>query len=366
MYAKLVTGGSAVIPSLLIRDIIALCTSATPSLSNLSGSGFSTTSSVVVDNTPAGWTYVHSSLDGSTLGSGSTPSASSYDWWAMKSPCLAPAGKEKFAVINTIFTDSTTHGGFWLAGASNVVTTTITNRGSYGYAGGTATATTLIGDGQNAFSTVANQTFHLIATPRFILIIKEGVKYHGVFEHSATELHEFYNVAPFCQLNIGSNTYGPGAASAGSLGGVQINGTVSVAAAGNTHNFEIFNFTDPNTNINYGVLSFGGPGESGLTAATSLAQQPFIWSSRMSATLSATGATRNIVKPMIFQGFGYGLPTCWITGISDVWFTRGSAGTTGDTMIINGDTYTYFNAISSAQASGNKTAGFVVNTGQTA
>ncbi len=366
MYAKLVTGGSAVIPSRLIRDIISLCTSATPSISNLSGSGFSTTSSVVVDNTPAGWTYVHSSLDGSTLGSGSVPASTSYQWWAMKSPCLAPAGKEKFAIINMTYGDTTTYGGFWLAGASNVVTTTITNRGSHGYATTDAFATALIGDGQNAFSTVANQTFHLIATPRFVLIIREGIKYHGVFEHSASELHEFYSTAPFCQLNIGSNTYGPGSSGPGTLGGVQVNGTLSQAAAGNTHTFETFNFTDPNTNINYGVLSFGGPSEGGIAAAASLAQQPFIWSSRMSATLSATGATRNIVKPMIFQGFGYGLPTCWITGISDVWMTRGSAGTTGDTMIINGDTYTYFNAISSAQASGNKTAGFVVNTGQTA
>ena len=363
MYAKLVTGGSGVLPSLLIRDIISLCTSATPSISNLSGTGFSTASSVVVDNTPAGWTYVHSSLDGATLGSASTPAVSLNDWWAMKSPCLAPAGKEKFAVISIIWNDSTTHGGFWLSGASNVVTTTLTNRGAYGYATGTAGASTLTGDAYNGFSTLANQTFHLIASPRFVLIIKEGVKYHGVFEHSVTELNEFYNTAPFCQLNIGSNTSAVGTSGPGVLGGAQ---ATSVLGSGNGHNLEIFNYTDPNTNINYGVLSFGGPGESNIAAAASLAQQPFIWSSRMSATLSTTGASRNIVKPMIFHGFSYGLPTCWITGISDVWMTRGSAGTTGDTMIINGETYTYFNAISSAQVSGNKTAGFVVNTGQTA
>jgi hypothetical protein len=364
MYAKLVTGGSAVIPSQLIRDIVDLCTSNSPSTSNLSGSGFSTTSSVVVDNTPAGWTYVYSSLDLGTLRSASTPSANSYDWWAIKSPCLAPAGTEKFVVINNTYTDTTgTAGGFWMAGASNVVTSTITNRGSYGGGASLSPAQTFTSDSYNAFANVANQTFHLIATPRFILIIREGIKYHAVFEHSASELHEFYNTAPFCQLNIGSNTSAGGVTSPGTLGGAVVTGS---SGSGNAHNFEIFNHTDPNTNINYGVLSFGGPGESNVAAGASLAQQPFIWTARMGTTLSTTGATRNIVKQMLFQGFSYGLPTCWITGISDVWMTRGSAGSTGDTMIINGETYTYFNAISSAQVSGNKTTGFVVNTGQTA
>ncbi len=361
MYAKLVTGGSTVIPSLLIRDIVALCTSADPSIDDLSGSGFSTSSSVVVDNTPAGWTYVYSTLDLGTLGSGSTPGGS-YDWWAMKSPCLAPAGKEKFVLLNTIYNDTTTYGGIWLSGASNVVNTTLTNRGTYGYTTTTGGATTLIGELYNAFSTVANQTFHLIATPRFVILMKEGVKYHAVFEHSASELHEFYDIAPFCQLNMGSTTQSGGVTGPGTLGGAQAGGTTG---SGNANVFEIFNYTDPGTNINYGVLSFGGPGSGGINAADSLALQPFIWPSRMTTTLSSSGASRNIVKPMLFHGFSYGLPTCWITGVSDVWFTRGSAGTTGDTMTINGVTYTYFNAISSSQASGHKSSGFVVNTGQT-
>jgi len=362
MYAKLVTGATDTTASVLIRDIVALCVSADPSIDDLSGSGFNTSSSVVIDNTPAGWTYVNSSADGSTLGSGSTPAAN-YDWWGIKAPCLAPANTFKFAVFSISYRDSpTTNASFWLQGASDIATgsATLTNRGSHGYmtlAG--SPETTMRGDTYMAFSTAGSQTFHLVATPRFVLLIKEGIKYSGIFEHSVTELHEFYNTAPFLQLNNSTSTTTSAYAVPGSLGGNRLGGT---NGEGNAPVLEIFNFTNPSTTTNYGVLSFGAVGQYGWTASTSLAGQPYIWPSSMATTLSATGATRNTLKPMLLQGFSYGLPTCWITGISDIWMTRGSAGTTGDTMSINGQTYTYFNAVSSAAPT--KATGFAINTSQ--
>lgn len=364
MYAKLVTGASDVFSSLLIRDIIALCVSADPSIDDLSGSGFDTASSVVIDNTPAGWTYVNSTADGTTLGSAATPVAD-WDWWAMKAPCLAPTGTEKFAIFSINYRDTPANASsFWLSGAESVNSSgsaVATNRGSYGRHTSTTSDANMRSDTYMGFSTAGLQTFHLIATPRYVLLIKEGIKYSGVFEHSSTEQHEFYNTAPFLQLNQSTSTGTNGPLAPGSLGGSALAGTTGNS---NAPVLEIFNFTNTSTNTNYGVLHFGGPGQYGFNSTSSLAGQPYIWPSNMVTTLSATGATRNTLKPMLLQGFSYGLPTCWVTGICDIWQTRGSAGTTGDTMTINGQTYTYFNAISSAVPS--KATGFAINTSQTA
>ena len=365
MYAKLVIGGSNVYPSRLIRDIVSLCTSANPSTSDLSGSGFSTTSSVIIDNTPAGWSYVNSTLDGLTLGSGTIPSVATYDWWAIKAPCLLPSGSFKFAVLKIAYTDSLTQGSFAISGAESVATgsTTITNLGSNPNPTTAASAATFGTDVYMGFSSLASQTFHLIATPRMLLLIKEDAKFNAILEFSASEAHQFYNTPAFLQYMVTSGTLYSGTSTPGTLGGQTLTGTSGV---GNIICLETFDWTDPNTTTNYGVLSFGGPDNGSATLAGGLGHQPYIWPAGVTTTIAANGATRNIVKPMIIQAFSYGMPTCWVTGVSDIWMTRGSAGTTGDTMTINGQTYTYFNVIASSIASGRKSIGFAINTSQTA
>jgi hypothetical protein len=267
-------------------------------------------------------------------------------------------------VFTIAYTDTLTQGSFAISGASNVATgsTTITNLGSNPRPTTTTSAATFGTDVYMGFGSLASQTWHLIATPRMLLLYKEDAKFNAIFEFSASEAHQFYNVPAFAQYMISSSTLYSATASAGSLGGQTLTGTSGV---GNIICLETFNWTDPNTTTNYGVLSFGGPDAAGSTLAQGLGHQPYMWPTGLTTTIAANGATRNTVKPMMIQGFSYGMPTCWITGISDIWMTRGSAGTTGDTMTINGSTYTYFNVISTSIASGRKSIGFAINTSQT-
>jgi len=58
VYAKLVTGSTPIYALNAMRDIGRLITSTAPSTANLLA--FSTTSSYIIDATPAGWTYVGS------------------------------------------------------------------------------------------------------------------------------------------------------------------------------------------------------------------------------------------------------------------------------------------------------------------
>lgn len=360
MYARLVLSTSS-LPSNCIRDIIRLCTSDSPSLSDLSGNAFSNTSSVIIDSTPAGWEYVTSSQDGITLATSGL--ANNHSWWSMKSDCIAPAGTEKFAVFTITFTDiGSTAGVFFLSGATDVdtVNTTTINRGSRLRTTTSTSAITVGGDLHPGFNCASIQTFHLIATPRFIILYKENSKMNALFEHSTTGIHDFYNAAPFLQYYITAGPANGSAIGPGLLGGQDI----TTDRSGYAH-IEIFNFTEPSTATNYGVFSLGGMNAGADTKTASIANLPYLWPVRMSTTFASNGATRNIVKPIMFTAFSYGLPTCFITGICDVWMTRGGAGTTGDTMTINGDTYTYFNIINSG-TSELKQFGLAINTSQTA
>ena len=62
MYAKLVVGNAAINGYRAMRDIGRLITSASPSVSLLEA--YSQSSSVIIDSTPAGWTYVGSNFAG--------------------------------------------------------------------------------------------------------------------------------------------------------------------------------------------------------------------------------------------------------------------------------------------------------------
>jgi hypothetical protein len=75
-----------------------------------------------------------------------------------------------------------------------------------------------------------------------------------------------------------------------------------------------------------------------------MGSQPYLYgTTNKTTTVSTTGQTRSIATPIFFQAHNYGLPTTFVSGISNIYSTK-TSGSTGDTMIINGTTYTYFNA----------------------
>jgi len=348
MYAKLVNPGTAA-SSLLIRDIVRLCTSSSPTTSLLSG--FTAGSSAIVDSTPAGWTYTYSNVDLGTLGNAANGASSgTADWWAMNALCNDGV-TQKYAKLTCNFSGSSTTGLFHLTGASNVVTTTVTNEGLRGLAGSSTVDTNNSingvsgGLGTSAYARLGNAgTYHVIANPNHITIIQDSTRVHAIWETSVTEAHTFYNIPPFVQFNTASVT-------TGSYYESGFNGTAVASpqnlAANNTiqysPNIQLFNFTAPSSGTNYGTFKIGEIGYSGYSQAGALGIQPGInlgW--QRGTTVGTTGGTKNLVTPIYFQAYTYGLAATFVTGVCPIYMTRGNAATAGDTMTINGVTYTYF------------------------
>jgi hypothetical protein len=59
-------------------------------------------------------------------------------------------------------------------------------------------------------------------------------------------------------------------------------------------------------------------------------------------TVSRSGTARNMVMPIMFQLMQWGIPTCFVTDVCDMYMCQGGIGTTGDTFNINGSIYNYF------------------------
>ena len=356
MYAKLVTSSNTS-PSLLARDVIRLCTSNSPSTADLGG--FSNSSSSIIDATPAGWTYVWSTVDSGTLATVAAAAAvtptSPADWWGISAPCLGPlaangtlkyvklttgGGAANSQATNTVF-------GFSLSGTTNIASgNTVTNEGwrrqSHATPAAAGTPTQIAGIG----------TFHLIATPRHITIIKEGAMFSGLWETAVTDVHGFYSstAAPFVQVNL-QNT----ASSISTNSGVgAVYDVVYIASTQQTlnslnwvagWNFNLFGITVPSTGTYYGALSIGTPLDWDMpTANTNLSLQPFLFPTGKLSSINTLGVTRNLITPLFINGQAIGHPTIDISSICNIYATKAGIATTGDTVDINGTTYTYFNS----------------------
>jgi hypothetical protein len=347
MYAKLVysaglssTANTRYSPFNMVRDIVRLCTSPSPNVNNLVA--FSNTSSVIIDTTPAGWSLVYSDVDGTTLPDANTDANSSpssqVNYWAMSAPCLGPVdGTTKYAKLTTTYIsnknalDATRSGGFSLTSAVSVTNTgTVTGEGyRLQYTSGSPTsadATRL-----TAWDMSGNGTYHVIATQRHLTIIKETVGYHAVWEHSISDYHTFYNITPVIAVVFrGTATGGPNGTAPASTGPL-----AQASLAGTLDNVRcLHNVTDVNTGTNYSAASMAGQ-----------ENQPYLSISTYYSnlkTVSRSGTARNMVMPIMFQLMQWGIPTCFVTDVCDMYMCQGGIGTTGDTFNINGSIYNYF------------------------
>lgn len=391
MYAKLKFTGSNLVarstsvtcPANMIRDIVRLCTSNTPNTSLLMA--FSNTESTIIDSTPAGWTTIFGgggggaeasiNLGGSPI---NMPDANNLvtglntfyninDFtYVMRAPCLGPrANTVKYAKLTSTANANWSlmgNNSFWMNGISLTSCASANGDGTVTGEGLRAISNNfVVGTGNwrvaaNSFNLAGNGFFHLIATPRHITIIKEdtGATYdaytgypgvHAVFEHTITDYHTFYGIAPVVQLNF-KGLVGTGASS----GQGMPSSTAPRIFDSGTQSYPdnavcIFNITDQGTSISYSAVSLGYgyyhpylfPGYSGNYGIGGTANPNM-------KTLASNGQARNLVIPLMFNANGLGIPTCFISDVSDVYWAAGNIGTTGDTFIFNSNTYTYFDA----------------------
>jgi hypothetical protein len=335
MYAKLVVGGANISAYRAMRDIGRLLVSATPSVSLLEA--FSPTSSVVVDNTPSGWTYVGSNFAGdqptiAAAGAAINTTNGVFPNLAFSAPCLD--GTTKYAVLsaNHFVATAATYGV--LTGAQSVSALGVcVNEGARSY-------TTSTADTQNERDPhslrigIAGVTIHVIANPRHVTLIEEGRGVMGVWEMSSTSLNSFYNTAPFVQYSH-ANTANFG------IAGIVVPTGISTAST-NSIMHTCFAITNPNTGTTYGT--YDPTQGSGGIAYANIGYFAQVVANAMQNGINETGLPQYNVLPVILSNDRHGYPTQYISGVTPVYFCRAGIGASGDSVDVNGDTYYYFNS----------------------
>lgn len=392
MYAKLVAG-SRIQPGLAIRDIARLLVSQNPSTANLEG--FSQATSVIIDNTPAGWTYVVGSqlnivnnsvinvqyttanTNGPDLGQG--VSGNNVEQHVVTANSLSPMSIAKYACLTTAQLANDTSSGIWsnsafyLTAATNANSTTgvVTNETFRVY--GQSGANNSVG-----FGTTAG-TYHLVANKQHITLIREDTANGMVQAHwetSQTEYHQFYQMPPVISYCYGHGRYlnmmptYPANANATVLNSGPTRATSSNFGAPSGSVYwdmyaSLINYTYPVTGTNYGICSMTFEPVNQSTFVTpylfidqslnsmSTRENTGITPSSRPTTVSASGLTRQMVNPILFSAFHLGIPVTFVTGIVPIYMLKGGVGTTGDTVTINNINYVYFNVHNTSSGTNN-------------
>jgi hypothetical protein len=332
MYAKLVVGSTALIAHQAMRDIARLIVSSSPSLSLLGA--FDAVNSIIVDNTASGWSYVGStsSQDRPTIasvGTGVTYTNDTNFNFAFSAPCLEGSAL-KYAILTLTWRNAATNTNrlFQLTGAESVDSLGVaTNEGPrYTY---NAAATSTVGT-YNSIRVAAGDIIHLIANPRHITIINEGRGISSIFETTMTDVHRFYNEAPviqYCHCDTSNLARGtniiPVIASTATTGAFM----GAAFAVNNVSNGTFFGTLD---------ITSGGTRNTGsyFHNAADFRQ----------TTITTNGMPKYQVSPLSFQIGWLGYPVQYVTGVVPIYLTAPQIGVSGDSVDINGDTYTFFNA----------------------
>lgn len=345
MYAKLVVGGTDANVYQCIRDMCRLLTSANPSISDLSGQGFNTSSSAIIDNTPAAWTFVGSNKpsDQPTIGTGAadaTFSTTTYHNWALSAPMAGNSSRLKYAIFTQAFIGASTttpyRSMFSLSGAESVNPVGVAVNEGYRQ-GNSGTGTTIL----NANLHVgAGSIIHLVANARHITIVQETKGMMALWETTSTDVHEFYNRPAFV-------TYAHTNAAAGSLSVVSSVTTPNTGTANaNVIAGVAFAVTNPANGTFYGTydLSVGATHNISNLFQTSLTNR--------ANSIDAAGNPKYQISPVFIHAGSIGYPVQYITGVVPIYWCKAGLGSTGDTVDIGGDTYLYFNAANTGGAYG--------------
>jgi hypothetical protein len=339
MYAKLVVGPSIISAVRAMRDIGRLITSANPSVDLLTA--FNKTSSIIIDPTPAGWTYVGgvNAADQPSIAAVDSTAATTSPYGytndthynlAFSAPCLNNPSRLKYALLSLVWRGTTTSGyTFALTAAQSVTPLGIaTNEGPRPF----AAAAEGIGETNSlAICTAANFILHVIASPRHITIIVEGsiAGLSAVWEATNTDVHDFYNKASFIQYSHAQSSATARFPIISPTGYTltQSPGWMAIASG----------VTNVNTGTYYGTYDIS---EAGTANLGNLAQAS---SSYRNNSINAAGSPKYQIGPVYFQIGELGYPTQFVTGIVPIYWTRGNIGSTGDELEVGGDSYMFFN-----------------------
>ena len=341
MYAKLVVGNASINAPRACRDIIRLITSEAPSVDLLEV--FDDVSSIIVDDTPAGWTFAGESYNNSNtvpaFGDDVNWPTNNTDWQiGCSAPCLNGGLTRKYALFSMSWTSNSNRDStsamiyFQLSGATSIsVPAANTDALVLENEGGRDTWVSSEARTQaegRSMTCNADTIFHVIANPRHLTIVEESRGLNAIWESNETPVNTFYGNAPFIQYNhcTGSST--------GILTGTSPNAQITTPSNGSRGN--TFGITNPNDGNFYGVRTLSDDANKGF----SLYQNSD--SIRLN-TIDANGSPQYQVTPVFYSLGRYGYPVQFVTGIVPIYWTSGNIGSTGDTLTVGGEEYIYFN-----------------------
>ena len=338
MYAKLVCGGADIPAIGAMRDMVALLTSGAPSLSDLLH--FDTDASLIIDDTPAGWTYAGGSGDDNTSlyttdATVNDITVNTFYTIAVSAPCI-DSSKTKYAAFNIVWLNATqsNNNRFALIGAEFVDTDgTMTNGGGLNtWGGGQGEGE---GNTQSHLST-AGTVFHLVANERGIVLVEEARGMSMVCETNETSVHTFYDQAPFVQYSHpdSSRFSKAGIYVVDPAGGESVTATSSGITT-------VFNVRDVESGVLYGTYDPTSGSSSGDNNRGSLWQNA---ADIRKTSISDNGLPLYQVSPVFFQVGTLGYPVQYVTGVFPMYWTAPNIGTSGDTIQIATEDYIWFNA----------------------
>jgi hypothetical protein len=327
MYAKLVVGGSPITSVAAIRDIGRLLTAPEGNVSTSLLGAFSNSSSVILDSTPAGWTYVGSTnpLDRPTIGvvgTAYTQNTTAPNNICCSAPCLEGSAL-KYVALTVGYNTTGNTGYFAMTTASSANSTgVLVNETVRNFMTSTSVAV------QNNFAVTGGQVYHLIANQQGVTIVCENTGLSAVWESSMTDVNRFYGTAPVVHylhsnstsVQFTDSSIGPSSTMAG---GKAFAITVAV--------------TDVNTGTYYGTYDVTSLGSANIFF---LAQNDLTYRKN---SIDATGAPKYQITPILYTNSSIGHPIQYVTGVVPIYWTKGSLGNSGDTVMVGADPYTYFN-----------------------
>lgn len=340
MYAKLVVGNSAINGPRACRDIIRLITSEAPSVDLLEV--FDDASSIIVDDTPAGWTFAGESYNTSStvpaFGDGVNWPTNNTDWQiGCSAPCLNTGLTDKYALFSMSWTssanrDATIMHRFQLSGATSISVPPTTADGLVlENEGGRDTWVSAEDRNQadgRSMRSAADTIFHVIANPRHLTIVEESRGLNAIWESNETPVNTFYGNAPFIQYNHCTGT--------GTTIITTTSPTAQISTPNNACRGNAFGITNPNDGNFYGVRTLSDDANKGFSLYQNSADI------RLN-TIDAEGSPQYQVTPVFYSLGRYGHPVQFVTGIVPIYWTSGNIGTTGDTLNVGGEEYIYFN-----------------------
>ena len=250
---------------------------------------------------------------------------------AFSAPCLNNESRLKYALLSLVWRGAPASAySFALTAAQSVTSAGVaTNEGPRPFA---ASARSIAETNSLSICSAGSYVLHLIATPRHITIIVEGgVSISGlnaVWETTNTDVHDFYNRAPVVQYNhsTSSATARFPIITPTSYATTQSPGWMAT----------VIGVTNVNNGTFYGTFDV----TDGVVANLGSLAQASIYYRRNS--INAVGSPRYQVSPIFFQNGTFGYPVQFVTGVVPIYWTNASIGTTGDSVSVGSDTYTFF------------------------